>query len=140
ADDPLRPLGFLATPPGAVAAAEEEVRVSSPAALDAAFAETRTSGRPVLVSFTAGWCTVCKSNEAVMSEPEVRQRLAQVPRIAADVTNYGAGEQALMSRYSVVGPPTLFLLDAAGREVPGSRHIGAITRADLDGLMAKAGL
>ncbi|HQS10599.1 MAG TPA: protein-disulfide reductase DsbD [Xanthobacteraceae bacterium] len=140
ADDPLRPLGFLAAPPGPLATAAEEVRVSSPAALDAAFAETRTSGRPVLVSFTAGWCTVCKSNEAVMTEPEVRQRLAQVPRIAADVTNYGAGEQALMSRYSVVGPPTLFLLDAAGREVPGSRHIGAITRADLDGLMAKAGL
>lgn len=140
ADDPLRPLGFLAAPPGAIVAAAEEVRVSSPAALDTAFAQTRTSGRPVLVSFTAGWCTVCKSNEAVMTEPEVRQRLAQMPRIAADVTNYGAGEQALMSRYSVVGPPTLFLLDAAGREVPGSRHIGAITRADLDGLMAKAGL
>ncbi|MFG1462187.1 protein-disulfide reductase DsbD [Xanthobacter sp. DSM 24535] len=140
AGDPLRPLGFLAALPGPSARVGDEVRVSSPAALDAAFAETRTSGRPVLVSFTAGWCTVCKSNEAVMAEPSVQLRLAQVPRIDADVTDYGAGERALMSRYSIVGPPTLFLLDASGREVPGSRLIGAITSADIDGLMAKAGL
>ncbi|MFS8039443.1 protein-disulfide reductase DsbD [Xanthobacter sp. AM11] len=139
-DDPLRPLGVLAGAPRVASAGVQDTRVSSPAALDAAFAAAQKEGRPVLVSFTAGWCTVCKSNEAVMAEPGLQSRLAQMPRIAADVTAYGEGERALMSRFSVVGPPTLFLLDASGREVPGSRHIGALTTADIEGLMAKAGL
>lgn len=139
--NPLRPLGFLSGTPGvASAGTQQNVRVSSSNALDAVLAETRKAARPVLVSFTAGWCTVCKSNEAAMAEPGVQERLAQIPRIADDVTAYGAGERALMSRFSVVDPPTLFLLDASGREVPGSRLIGALTSSDLNGLMAKAGL
>jgi thiol:disulfide interchange protein DsbD len=36
-----------------------------------------------------------------------------------------------MTRFRVVGPPALFLLDAGGREIPGSRLIGAISAADL---------
>ncbi|MFG1402909.1 protein-disulfide reductase DsbD [Xanthobacter sediminis] len=140
AGDPLRPLAFLAQEAGVVPQAEQEARVSSPAALDAALAEAAAGGKPVLVSFTAGWCTVCKSNEAVMAEPGVRTRIARLPRIAADVTDYGEDERALMSRFSVIGPPTLFLMDAAGRELPGTRHVGALTAQDIDGLAAKAGL
>ncbi|MFG1417607.1 protein-disulfide reductase DsbD [Xanthobacter sp. V0B-10] len=140
AGDPLRPLAFLAQGAGAAQHAPQAARVSSPAALDAALAEAAAGGRPVLVSFTAGWCTVCKSNEAVMEEPAVRERIARLPRIAADVTDYGAGERALMSRFSVIGPPTLFLMDAAGRELPGTRHVGALTAQDIDGLAARAGL
>lgn len=141
--DPLRPLAFIASAPRPAAEnaqASLEARVSSPQALDAAFTEAKNEGRPVLVSFTAGWCTVCKSNEAVMEEPAIRDRLARLPRIAADVTEYGEGERALMSRYAVIGPPTLFLLDPAGGEVPGSRIVGAVTPQDMDRLMAKAGL
>lgn len=140
AGDPTRPLAFLAGHEGAVAAAPAEARVSSPKALDAALAAARQDGRPALVTFTAGWCTVCKSNEEVMAEPEVRARLAGLPRIVADVTDYGAGARALMERFSVIGPPTLFLLDGTGRELPGSRRIGAVTPDDLSTLAATAGL
>jgi thiol:disulfide interchange protein DsbD len=140
AGDPLRPLGFLAAR-GAPAATEPlETRVSSPGAFDAALAEAKTGDGPVLVSFTAGWCTVCKSNEAVMAEPQVRARIGRLPVIAADVTEYGAQERALMKRHDVVGPPTLFLMDATGREVPHSRLIGPVTPDDLSALAAKAGL
>lgn len=140
ASDPLRPLGFLAAPGRAAdAAAARAVRVSSPAAFESAIAAMGEGGRPLLVSFTADWCTVCRSNEAVMAAPAAEARLAGLPRIAVDVTGYGAGERALMGRYDVIGPPTLFLLDAGGREVPGSRHVGALTLADLDRLAADAG-
>ncbi|MFH3479156.1 protein-disulfide reductase DsbD [Xanthobacter variabilis] len=141
AGDPLRPLAFLnGGPRAATPQAVQEARVASPKALDAAFAQAKAEGRPVLVSFTAGWCTVCKSNEAVMEEPTLRDRLARMPRIAADVTEYGEGERALMSRFAVIGPPTLFLLDPSGQELPGSRIVGAVTPQDIEGLMAKAGL
>lgn len=140
AGDPLRPLGFLAARALPESAGPLETRVSTPAALDAALAEAKSADGPVLVTFTAGWCTVCKSNEAVMAEPQVRARLAGLPVIAADVTHYGAQERALMKRHGVVGPPTLFLMDAAGREVPRSRLIGPITPDDISALAAKAGL
>ncbi|MEP9347701.1 protein-disulfide reductase DsbD [Xanthobacter sp. KR7-225] len=139
AGDPLRPLGFLAATAREEAQGPLETRVSSPAALDAALAAKAADG-PVLVTFTAGWCTVCKSNAAVMAEPKVRARIARLPLIAADVTRYGAEARALMQRHDVVGPPTLFLMDAEGRELPGTRHIGAITPDDIAALAAKAGL
>ncbi|MBP2151297.1 protein-disulfide reductase DsbD [Xanthobacter flavus] len=140
ASDPLRPLGFLAAPSRPAAAEVREVRVSSPAALRQALAAAGQDGRPTLVSFTADWCTVCKSNEATMAEPAAAARLSGLDRIAVDVTRYGDGAQALMGRYQVIGPPTLFLLDPAGREVPGSRRVGALTGADIDHLATKAGL
>ncbi|NMN59601.1 thiol:disulfide interchange protein DsbD [Xanthobacter sp. SG618] len=139
ASDPLRPLGFLAAPSRPVIAEAREVRVSSPAALTQALA-ARQDGRPTLVSFTADWCTVCKSNETTMAAPAAAARLSGLDRIAVDVTRYGDGAQALMGRYAVIGPPTLFLLDPTGREVPGSRRVGALTLADIDHLAIQAGL
>ncbi|MDR6335838.1 thiol:disulfide interchange protein DsbD [Xanthobacter flavus] len=140
ASDPLRPLGFLAAPARPVIAEAREVRVSSPAALTRALAAARQDGRPTLVSFTADWCTVCKSNETTMAAPAAAARLSGLDRIAVDVTRYGDGAQALMGRYAVIGPPTLFLLDPTGREVPGSRRVGALTLADIDHLAIQAGL
>lgn len=140
ASDPLRPLAFLAAPARPAPAETREVRVSSPAALTRALAAAGQDGRPTLVSFTADWCTVCKSNEAAMAAPAAAARLSRLDRIAVDVTRYGDGAQALMGRYAVIGPPTLFLLDPTGREVPGSRHVGALTLADIDRLALEAGL
>lgn len=140
ANDPLRPLAFLAAPVRPATAEAREVRVSSPAALTQALAAAGQDGRPTLVSFTADWCTVCKSNEAAMAEPAAAARLSRLDRIAVDVTRYGDGAQALMGRYAVIGPPTLFLLDPTGREVPGSRRVGALTLADIDRLALEAGL
>lgn len=140
ANDPLRPLGFLDALSRPAPAEAREVRVSSPAALTQALAAAGQDGRPTLVSFTADWCTVCKSNEAAMAAPAAAARLSGLDRIAVDVTRYGDGAQALMGRYAVIGPPTLFLLDPTGREVPGSRHVGALTLADIDRLALEAGL
>lgn len=139
ASDPLRPLDFPAASP-AVTAARPDIRVASPAAFDRAAAPARAGGRPVLVSFTADWCTVCKSNEAVMNDPALRDRLSELPMIAADVTTYDEGTKALMARFSVVGPPTMFLLDSTGREIAGSRLIGPVTAQDIAARLARAGI
>ena len=140
ASDPLRPLAFLVVPTRLAAEPAQEVRVSSPAALARALAAAGRDGRPALVSFTADWCTVCRSNEVAMAAPAAAARLSGLDRIAVDVTEYGEGARALMSRHEVIGPPTLFLLDPTGREVPGSRRVGALTRADIDRLATQAGL
>lgn len=132
ASDPMRPLGFFsgrdASP---MQAGVKPQVVTSMAAFETALARARTEGRPALVSFTADWCTVCKSNEKVLGTPDVASALEQAVFIAADVTDYGPDSRALMERFDIVGPPTMFVVDTAGREVPGSRSIGAITAQDV---------
>ncbi len=132
ASDPMRPLGFLSG--GASSSVQVGVKpqvVTSMAGFEAALARARTEGRPALVSFTADWCTVCKSNEKVLGQPDVATALERTVFIAADVTDYGPDSRALMERFDIIGPPTMFMVDTSGREVPGSRSIGAIDAQDV---------
>ncbi len=138
-DDPIRPLAFLSRP-AAMTAAQPQMRVTSLAALESAVSEQAAAGGPVLVSFTADWCTVCKSNERILRQPNLQARLARLPAVTADVTEQGEGERELMSRFSVIGPPVLFLMDGQGREIPGSRLTGPITAEDIAARLATAGV
>jgi thiol:disulfide interchange protein DsbD len=144
AQDPLRPLAFLtegtASAPGT--AYQAGVRVTSPAAMDAALAAARQENRPILVSFTADWCTVCKSNErTVFADPAIDGRLARAAVIRADVTDSNPETQALMRRFGVVGPPTLFLVDpASGDEIDDTRSIGTIATAAFEKNLRVAGI
>ena len=132
ASDPLRPLAFLSIQATAPAVAPSTARVvDSEAAFDEALVAARTAGRPALVSFTADWCTVCKSNDRVLADPALSAALADVSFIRADVTHYGEDSRRLMQRFDIVGPPTMFLLGPTGTEIAGSRLIGAISATDL---------
>ena len=140
ARDPLRPLSFLSVPVNETQTHLSESRVSSLAGFHEALTAAAASGRPVLVSFTADWCTVCKSNEAVMADPTILDRLKALQIIVADVTTYGEQTRALMANFAVVGPPTLFLIDSAGREISGSRLTGPFTTQNLQSRLAQAGV
>lgn len=131
ATDPLRPLAFLAGAGAAPVAASPAQVVRSEAAFDQAVSAAEADGRPILVSFTADWCTVCKSNDRVLAEPGLATPLSNVAFIKADVTKDGEESRRLMQRFGVVGPPTMFLLGPAGAEIAGSRLIGAVSLADL---------
>ncbi len=139
ASDPMRPLGFLSVhvAEGGKAAPQRQV-VTDMAGFEAALARAGAEGRPALVSFTADWCTVCKSNEKVLAEPALAPALDQAVFIAADVTNYGQASRALMERFDIIGPPTMFVVDPAGREVPGSRMIGAIRAEEFSRTLGAA--
>lgn len=144
AEDPLRPLAFL-TEGRATAAAtpyETATRVTSPTAMDAAIASVRQKGQPIFVSFTADWCTVCKTNDrTVFRDTEIVARLARASVIVADVTDTTADTQALMQRFGVVGPPTMLMIDPqTGQEIDGTRSIGAITTATFGSNLRRAGV
>jgi thiol:disulfide interchange protein DsbD len=126
--DPLKPLAFLADAPRTQHQVAE-TRVTSPEAFDEALADSGQT--PVLVSFAADWCTICKSNEKIMAEPAIAARLQDVAMITVDVTRQNGDARALMDRFSVVGPPTLFLVDRDGQEVGNSRITGAITHETI---------
>ncbi|WP_029076868.1 protein-disulfide reductase DsbD [Kaistia adipata] len=142
-DDPLRPLAFLSGTAAPTATPyQTATRVASPAAFDSALSAARAQGRPVLVSFTADWCTVCKSNErTVLRDPAISARLERASIVVADVTETNAETEALMRRFDVVGPPTLLLIDPdSGREIDGTRSIGTIATAAFEKTLRAAGI
>ncbi|MGA7805910.1 protein-disulfide reductase DsbD [Bradyrhizobium sp.] len=118
--------GFVAT-----ARSLEFKTVSTPQALDEAFARARQDRRPVVLDFSAAWCVECHvMDRTVFSDRVVRERLRDFDLIRADATDYNGDSQSLMKRFGVVGPPTVIFLDAElGQEAADTRIIGAVDPA-----------
>jgi thiol:disulfide interchange protein DsbD len=118
--DPLRPLAGLAGGAGEASVAFQ--RVNSLGELDAAL---RSPGKPAMLDFYADWCVSCKEMEAfTFSDARVRQQLARMLLLQADVTANNAEHKALLKRFSLFGPPGIIFFDAQGREIRGLRVVG----------------
>jgi thiol:disulfide interchange protein DsbD len=118
--DPLRPLAGLTGEAREAPIAFK--RVNSLGELDA---QLRSPGMPVMLDFYADWCVSCKEMEAfTFSDPRVRQQLARMLLLQADVTENNAEHKALLKRFSLFGPPGIIFFDAQGREIRGLRVVG----------------
>ncbi|EFL50760.1 cytochrome c biogenesis protein transmembrane region [Solidesulfovibrio fructosivorans JJ]] len=109
---------------------------------DAAMAEARAKGRPILVDFSADWCVVCREiDREVMADAAVVPRLRNVSILRVDVTADTPESRALMRRFDVVGPPTMLFVNAhTGREIDNSRSIGAVSVAQFLRTLGKVGV
>jgi thioredoxin:protein disulfide reductase len=97
--------------------------VSSLSELERAVAAA--AGKPVMLDFYADWCVSCKEMERyTFSDPQVRQRMADLVKVQADVTANTAEHQALLKRFRLFGPPGIIFFDREGREIQGLRVIG----------------
>jgi thiol:disulfide interchange protein DsbD len=139
---PLRPLAWAGIAPsiaGAGNAAEDFQVVSNEADLDAALAAGGADGRPVMIDFSAEWCTECRLMErSVLADETVRQRLGRLRLIRADMTRFDRSSKRLMERFAVIGPPTLIFLNAAGKEIEGTRIVGMTVVDDILSKVAAA--
>ena len=80
------------------------------------------------MDFHADWCVSCKVIEKeVFGDPRVQGSLAGVLLLRADVTANDARHRELMRTHRVIGPPTVMLFDAAGRERREARLVGEFT-------------
>ncbi len=104
---------------------------------DAALAGARSAQRPVIIDFTATWCTNCHELERkVFTDPQVAPKLATFTTLRADLTNfYSPANSALEKQYNIVQLPVVLFLDSNGRELPGTRVTGVVTAADFAGRM-----
>jgi thioredoxin:protein disulfide reductase len=98
------------------------VRVKNVAELDAAI--KNANGKTVMLDFYADWCTSCKEMEKfTFSDAKVIAALKDVVLLQADVTENNAGDQALLKRFGLFGPPGIIFFDKTGAELK-TRVIG----------------
>jgi thiol:disulfide interchange protein DsbD len=112
---------------GSAAPAEKSAvaftRVSSPADLDRAVASA--GGRPVMLDFYADWCVSCKEMERyTFTDARVQQKLADIVKLQADVTENSPEHQALLQRFRLFGPPGIIFFGRNGQEVAAARVVG----------------
>lgn len=133
ATDPVRPLaGLRVSDSGATAASLPFDIVRDGGALRARLDAARLRGQPVLVDFSADWCTSCKTiDKEVFEDARVGRSLQDMLLVRADVTANTAGQQALMRDLQVMGPPTVLLYDARGNERRSDRLVGEFQADDL---------
>ncbi|CAM6046050.1 unnamed protein product [Sphagnum compactum] len=84
---------------------------------------------PVLVDFWASWCGPCKLVAPSMDKIDQKYS-GQVKVVKVETTE----NSELVEKYKVYGLPTLILF-IDGKEVPGSRHEGAISFAKVESLL-----
>ncbi len=98
-------------------------RVRSVAELDAVLASAQ--GKTVMLDFYADWCVSCKEMEKLtFTDTRVREKMAKLLLLQADVTANNADDKALLKRFHLFGPPGIIFFTAQGTEIEGARVIG----------------
>ncbi|KAA9002843.1 protein-disulfide reductase DsbD [Affinibrenneria salicis] len=121
-----RPLQDWAFPPAAVTPAGQSslqfTHVTDRQTLRQALTNAR---QPIMLDLYADWCVACKEFEKyTFRDSLVRQQLAGVRLLQADVTHNSPEQRALLKELEVLGLPTILFFDAGGQEIPASRVTG----------------
>jgi thiol:disulfide interchange protein DsbD len=98
-------------------------RVRSIAELEQRIAQA--GGRAVMLDFYADWCVSCKEMERfTFTDPRVRERMAQMILLQADVTANADADGELLKRFNLFGPPGILFFGPGGKELEQVRVIG----------------
>jgi thiol:disulfide interchange protein DsbD len=85
----------------------------------------KTSDKPVLLDFSAQWCSACKELEHItFKDPEVLKLMSHFTLLRADVTKNSPEDKAMLKRYNLFGPPALIFYDKKGHERKNLKTIG----------------
>lgn len=115
---------------GAETRAPQFIRIKTQDDLKTQLAAAR--GKPVLLDLYADWCVACKEFEhKTFSDPDVRERFADMVLLQADVTANDDADVELLNGLNVLGLPTLIFFDRAGNELTGQRVTGFMGPAEF---------
>ena len=98
-------------------------QVKSEAELQQALAENNKS--LVMLDLYADWCVACKEFEKeTFSDPSVQKAFGDMQLLQVDMTKNSEENRALMTKYKVLGLPTILFFNRDGKEIEGSRVNG----------------
>ena len=98
-------------------------KVKSEAELQQALAENNKS--LVMLDLYADWCVACKEFEKeTFSAPSVQKAFGDMLLLQVDMTKNSEENRALMTKYKVLGLPTILFFNRDGKEIEGSRVNG----------------
>ena len=99
---------------------------------DAALAQARAQGRPVIIDFTADWCAACKELERqTFIDARVRAEAGRFVLVRVDATRMDAAMDALLARYRIPGLPAVVFVDSTGRVLESPRVTSFIPAAQF---------
>ncbi len=89
--------------------------------------------RWVMLDLYADWCVACKEFEQyTFSDEQVQAQFQEFKLIQADVTRNNAQDVEILSRYKVMGLPTILFFDPEGKEHPEYRVTGYMNAEDFE--------
>ena len=98
-------------------------QVKSEAELQQALAENNKS--LVMLDLYADWCVACKEFEKeTFSDPRIQKTFGDMLLLQVDMTKNSEENRALMTKYKVLGLPTILFFNQDGKEIEGSRVNG----------------
>ena len=98
-------------------------KVKSEAELQQALAENNKL--LVMLDLYADWCVACKEFEKeTFSDPSVQKAFGDMLLLQVDMTKNSEENRALMTKYKVLGLPTILFFNRDGKEIEGSRVNG----------------
>ena len=98
-------------------------KVKSEAELQQALSENNKS--LVMLDLYADWCVACKEFEKeTFSDPSVQKAFGDMLLLQVDITKNSEENRALMTKYKVLGLPTILFFNRDGKEIEGGRVNG----------------
>ncbi|MFZ2172202.1 MAG: protein-disulfide reductase DsbD [Methylococcaceae bacterium] len=100
-------------------------KIGTVAELQQNLADAHAKNQWVMLDFYADWCPSCQEMALyTFADPKVREALAQVALVQADVTQNSAADRALLKQFNLIGPPAILFFGPDQKERSAYRIVG----------------
>ncbi len=110
--------------------------ISSLYSMNRAIENAKSLKKPIIVLFSADWCSECQELKAqMMNDRAVQEELDKYIMLEVNVSSPGSSEQSLAKQFSVAGTPEILFFDASGH-LSNKRIAGRISPEELDSILS----